>query len=377
MSKKTIGFLNLYNSPNLGPLTEKRTLGSTSFLGRFALMDFPLSCFTNSGIDGINILVKDNFRSVSKHVGSLKAWVNNTKRDMQNILLNEKGIRNPKDNTDLKCLLQNDWVLLENKPDAIIVMSAHILTQLDLRPIIEEHFEEERDITLVYKSIDNADESFSTSNVVKIKDGLISSYKKNNMKVKKANVSLETYIISMNALQMIFHNKEYMKLNSLKKVIEKIVSSKAMKVHAYEYKGYARCFDSFKHFVDYSFELLNYNVSKTLFGKTTDKDAWPIYTLTHNTPPTLYGEKAKVKNSFIANGALIEGTVENSIISRYVTVAKGAVVKNSIILTGSVIDKGAKVNNVVIDKYSTISQKVVVEGKKDSPLYLEQGSLLK
>ncbi len=377
MSKKVIGFLNLYNSPNLGPLTEKRTLGSTSFLGRFALMDFPLSCFTNSGIDDINILVKDNFRSVAKHVGSLKTWVNNTKRGMQNILLNEKGIRSPKENTDLKCLLQNDWVILENKPDAVILMSAHILTQLDLKPVIQEHFENEADITLVYKNIDDADVSFSSSNIVKVKDGLLVSHKRNNSKIKKANVSLETYIISTNALQMILHNKEYMKYPSLKKVLEKIVSSKAMDVHAYEYKGYARCFDSFKHFVAYSFELLNYDVSKTLFGKTSDKEAWPIYTLTHNTPPTLYGEKAKVKNSFIANGALIEGTVENSIISRYVTVAKGAVVKNSIILTGTVIDKGAKVNNVLIDKYSTISPKVVVGGKKDSPLFIEQGSLIK
>lgn len=377
MSKNVIGFLNLYNSPNLGPLTEKRTLGSTSFLGRFALMDFPLSCFTNSGIDGINILVKDNFRSVSKHVGSLKTWVNNTKRGMQNILLNEKGIRNPKDNTDLKCLLQNDWVLLESKPDAIALLSAHILTQLDLKPVIEEHFKNEADITLIYKNIDDADVSFSSSNIVKVKDGLIVGHRKNNSKTKKASVSLEAYIISINAVQMIFHNKEYMKLSSLKKVIEKIVASKAMDVHAYEYKGYARCFDSFKHFVNYSFELLDYDVSKTLFGKTIDKDAWPIYTLTHNTPPTLYGEKAKVKNSFIANGAFIEGTVENSIISRYVTVGKGAVVKNSIILTGTTIDKGAKVNNVLIDKYSTISPKVAIEGKKESPLYLEQGSLIK
>ena len=376
MTKKVIGFLNLYNSPNLGPLTEKRTLGSTSFLGRFALMDFPLSCFTNSGIDGINILVKDNFRSVSKHVGSLKTWVNNTKREMQNILLNEKGIRSPKDNTDLNCLLQNDWVLLDEKADAVAVLPAHIITQLDLRPVIEQHFETEADITLVYSSIDDANKTFSTSNLVKIKDGLVTSYKKNNKTVKKANVSLETYIISHSTLQMILHSKELLGLKSLKRVIEKFVLSKAIKVYGYEYKGYARCFDSFKHFVDYSFELLDYDVFKTLFGKAQDKE-WPIYTLTHNTPPTIYSDKAKVKNSFVANGAVVEGTVENSIISRYVSVGKGAVVKNSIILTGTYIDPGAKVINAVIDKYSHIASSGVVEGSENNPVYLEQGTLIK
>ncbi len=376
MSKKVIGFLNLYNSPNLGPLTEKRTLGSTSFLGRFALMDFPLSCFTNSGIDGINILVKDNFRSVSKHVGSLKTWVNNTKREMQNILLNEKGIRSPKYNTDLNCLLENDWVLLDEKADAVVILPTHIITQLDLRPVIEQHFETEADITLVYSMIEEADTTFSTSNLVKIKDGLVTSYKKNNKTVKKANVSLESYIISQSTLQMILHSKELMELKSLKRVIEKFVISKTIKVYGYEYKGYARCFDSFKHFVDYSFELLDYDVFKTLFGKAQDKE-WPIYTLTHNTPPTIYSDKAKVKNSFVANGAVVEGTVENSIISRYVTIGKGAVVKNSIILTGTYIDPGAKVINAVIDKYSHIASNGVVDGSENNPIYLEQGTLIK
>ena len=376
MSRKIVGFLNLYGAPSLGPLTEKRTLGSTSFLGRFALMDFPLSCFTNSGIDDINILLKDNFRSVSKHVNSLKAWVNNTKRAMQNILVNEKGIRNSKVNTDLQCLLENDWVLYDTKADAVIIMPSHIISQLDLRPVIDFHFENEADITLVYSSINNADTSFATSNIVKIKDDKVVSYKKNSGSVKSANVSLETYVISYNALQLILHNNEYSNLKSLKQAIEKLVLNKKLNIYGYRYDGYVRCFDSFKHFVDYSFELLDFNVSKTLFGKTNEK-SWPIYTLTHNTPPTLYGEKAKVKNSFVANGADVEGTVENSIISRYVKIGKGATVKNSIILTGTYIDPGAKVVNAVIDKYSHIAKNAVVEGKENDPLYLEQGTLIK
>ncbi len=376
MSRKIVGFLNLYGAPSLGPLTEKRTLGSTSFLGRFALMDFPLSCFTNSGIDDINILLKDNFRSVSKHVNSLKAWVNNTKRAMQNILVNEKGIRNSKVNTDLQCLLENDWVLYDTKADAVIIMPSHIISQLDLRPVIDFHYESEADITLVYSSINNADTSFATSNIVKIKDDKVVSYKKNSGSVKTANVSLETYVISYNALQLILHNNEYSNLKSLKQAIEKLVLNKKLNIYGYRYDGYVRCFDSFKHFVDYSFELLDFNVSKTLFGKTNEK-SWPIYTLTHNTPPTLYGEKAKVKNSFVANGADVEGTVENSIISRYVKIGKGAIVKNSIILTGTYIDPGAKVMNAVIDKYSHIAKNAVVEGKESDPLYLEQGTLIK
>ena len=372
MSKKVVGFLNLYDSPNLGALTEKRTLASTSFLGRFALMDFALSNFTNSGIDEINIMVKDNFRSVAKHVGSLKTWCNNTKIARQNILLNEKGIRSPKDNTDLESLLQNDWVMYEAKADAIIIQPAHVIAPIDFRPILDQHFESDADITIVYKHIEDADESFRCHNVLKIKEGRVVSVKKNSGANKSADVSLEAYVIGFNTLQSILHNPEYLKLKSLKKAIDKLVTSKEARVHAYEHKGYARSYDSLIHFVDYSFELLDYEIAKDLFLKD-----WPVYTVTHNTPPTLYSEHAKVKNSFVANGAVVEGKIKNSIISRYVTIGKGAVIENSIILTGTYIDAGAVIKNAVVDKYCHIVSKAVVEGKKTSPVYIEQGTLVK
>lgn len=372
MSKKVIGLLNLYDSPNLGALTEKRTLASTSFLGRFALMDFALSNFTNSGIDEISVLVKDNFRSVAKHVGSLKTWVNNTKTAYQNILINEKGIRSPKDNTDLECILQNDWVFYEAKSDVVVIQPAHIVAPIDFRPILEEHFDSDADITIVYQHIKNADESFRTSNILKIKDGKVVSSKKNTGKSKEADVSLETYVIGMNTLKSILHNSDYLKLKSLKKVIEKLISEKQVRINGCEHVGYARCFDSLLRFVDYSFELLDNEVAAELFS-----DEWPVYTVTHNTPPTLYGEHSKVKNAFVSNGSVVDGKIKNSIISRYVTIGKGAVIENSIILTGSYIDAGAVIKNAVIDKYCHVVSKASVEGKATSPIFIEQGTLVK
>jgi len=376
MSKKVIGFLNLYDSPNLGPLTKTRTLASTSFLGRFAVMDFPLSCFTNSKIDNINILVKDNIRSVAKHIGSLKTWVNNTKIGRQNILVNEKGLRDPKENTDVECLLNNDWVLYEAKADIVVIMPAHIVTQMDLRPIINEHIESGAEITMVYARIKNANEAFTTSNIVKIKDQKVIGLKLNSKRVKENNVSLETYIINTSTLYEMLHKKNYVQLKSIKKIVEALVMEGKKNIFGYEYKGYCRCFDTFEHFVDYSFELLNYDVSKELYGPTKDK-SWPIITLTHNSQPTLYGQFSKVKNSFIANGAKINGTVENSILGRNVIVEKGAVVKNSIILFGTKISSGAKVSYAMIDKYCSLEQKAIIEGKKEQLVYIPQGKIVK
>lgn len=370
MNNKVLGILNLYDSPSLGGLTRSRTLGSTSFLGRFALMDFTLSNFTNSEIDEINVLVKDSFRSVAKHAGTLKAWVNNTKIGRQNLLINEKGIKDPKYNSDLNALRENDWILYDTDVDYIVIAPAHILTQMDYRDVIRFHQEHNADVTICYSAIDNANESFLSSNVLTLDNDEVTSFVKNNGKNKKANVSLRTYIVSKDTLFKWLNHRDYKEATSLRMLLEGIVSDKEERVCGYEYKGYTRCIDSLENFMKYSFEFFDEDIATQVFRKD-----WPIYTITRNTKPAFYGPKAKIKNCFVANGAEVNGKVENSIISRYVIVEEGASVKNSIILTKCVIKKGVEVENAVIDKYSLIQNDVI--GLENQPVYISQGKKVK
>lgn len=370
MSKKVLGIVNLYDSPSLGGLTRSRTLGSTSFLGRFALMDFALSNFTNSHIDEINVLIKDNFRSVAKHVGTLKTWVNNTKIGRQNLLINEKGIKDPKYNSDLNALRENDWILYDVDVDYIAIAPAHILTQINFNDVIDFHEENEAEVTIVYKEIDNADESFLTSNVLTLEGNEIVSYKKNTGARKHANVSLRTYVVSKESFFKWLNHRDYRDATSLRMLLETIIEEKEEKVCGYKYEGYARCFDSFENFVKYSFEFFDVDVADSVFNKD-----WPIFTCTRNTKPAIYGPKAKVRNCFIANGAVVNGKVDSSIISRYVEIEDGAEVKNSIILTKCHIKKGVHVEHAVIDKYSIIENDVI--GQEDKPVYISQGKKVK
>ena len=88
--RKVIGFCNLHHSPQLGELTSSRPLASTSFLGRYAFIDFVLSNFSNSNIDEIGILVKDHARSLNKHLGFGNSWNINTKTGANVVMYNEK-----------------------------------------------------------------------------------------------------------------------------------------------------------------------------------------------------------------------------------------------------------------------------------------------
>ena len=370
MNNKILGILNLYDSPSLGPLTRSRTLGSTSFLGRFAIMDFALSNFANSHIDEINVLIRDNFRSVAKHVGTLKTWVNNTKIGRQNLLINEKGIKDPKYNSDLNALRENDWILYDAEADYVVITPAHILMSIDFREVINYHIANEADVTIVYKEIEDADKSFLSSNVLTLEDNVVVDYVKNKGAKAHANVSLRTYILSRESFFKWLNHRDYKDATSLRMLLENIIEEKEERVIGYKYEGYARCIDSLEKFVQTSFEFFDINIADSVFKKD-----WPIYTCSRNTKPTLYGPKAKIKNSFIANGANINGKVTDSIISRYVEIAQNADIKRSIILTSCKIAKGVRVENAVIDKYAIIENDVI--GQPDAPIYISQGKKVK
>ena len=101
-----------------------------------------------------------------------------------------------------------------------------------------------------------------------------------------------------------------------------------------------------------------------------------IFTKVQDAPPAKYLEGAQVTNSIVASGAIVEGNVENSILSRNVKIGKGAVVKNCVILQRCVIEPGAVLENVICDKFAYVSEGVRLSGTKYSPLVIEKNQKL-
>lgn len=369
--KGVLGILDCHNSCSLGELTMDRPLASVSFLGRYAICDFPLSNFCNSGIDNVGILVKEHQRSILKHLGNSMSWVNNTKMGHINVFYNEKGQVNPSYNTDLANLKENDWVIITSGCKYIVIQSADVITNTDLTPFIEEHIERGEKITTLYHEIDDADKQWFGGNTYEIdSDGYLISTKPNDGSEKKAKVALGTWIINRDALQTIFDESAKVSASwGLKEMMGYLAENGIFNIHCVKHEGYVRRMDSLQHYVDYSFELLNRDVAKQLFVPER-----PIYTTTHDTAPALYGVDSKVANSFVANGCVVEGEVENSIICRDVKVGKGAKVSNSILLSNVWVLDGANVDNVIIDKYSTVLEKHTIAGDKANLIYIRQGA---
>ncbi|HAK05591.1 MAG TPA: glucose-1-phosphate adenylyltransferase subunit GlgD [Firmicutes bacterium] len=367
--KKIMGLCNLHAPVTLNELTHARPIASTSFLGRYAFIDFPLSNFSNSGIDEVGILVRNQPRSILKHLGSTNVWNTNTKLGYEAIMYNEKFAHTQQYNHDINNIIANDWIFFDVKPDLFVIAPAHIIYPLDFNKMIAAHEATGADITILYAAINDGKVNFVEGDQLSISsEDHIDGMNINKGTKDQIFVSMETYVLDMLRLQRLLDiAKATSAFYSLRDIIAYVINHD-WKVIGYRHEGYVRHFSSMKQYRDHSLELLNYDIRKQLF-----LEDWPIFTVTHDTPPSKYGLQAQVKNSFIANGSRINGKVNNSIISRNVVIEEGAVVKNSIIFTDTKIGKNVRVNNAVIDKHVQIREVKDISGTEHDPLYVKQG----
>ena len=336
---KVIGLVNLHSDIEFAGLTERRPVASVSFLGRYGIIDFVLSNMSNSKIDAIGVMIQKKPRSLFKHLGNGNSWNFNQKAGGVSLLYNEKYANDPKYNHDINNLVENIHFLETSNSDYVVIAPAHIITTMDYNDVITAHEKSGASITMTYRKA----------------------------KRKRQNISLETYVINTKELLEIM--KKAHKISAfydLKDILGYLCDEK--QIHTYEYKGYARCLDSTAAYFKYSLEMLDIDISSRVF-----KSNWPIYTNTNDTPQTKYLENAKVKKSFVANGTVIDGTIENSIIGREVIIGKGAVIKNCVIFSGSKIAPNAVLENVIIDKRAKVEKKLELKGTENNPLYIKEG----
>jgi len=143
-----------------------------------------------------------------------------------------------------------------------------------------------------------------------------------------------------------------------------------LKVMVYRYTDYVRRITGLKSYYRISLELTDPDTTSKLFGRQT------IYTKIHDSPPVRYSIGCSAKNSFVADGCTIEGTVENCILFRGVVIEKGAVVRNSVIMQNTHVCAGADLECVVTDKDVTVTKGKKLAGDPEYPLYIKKKSVV-
>lgn len=367
MSALGIIFSNIHDE-NLPELTVKRTMGSIPFGGRYRLIDFPLSCMVNSNISKVGVITKNNYQSLMDHVGSGKDW--DLARKNGGLILLPPFSSNYSDSlyqTRLEALKGIVGFLNHSYEEYVVMTDCDCVYTMDYRKVIESHIEHKADVTLVYRETSKipqgtnyairCDENGAVLEISKI-DGISSNSKKKVL----ANIFVmkRTFLINL-ITDAIAHGHHHF-INLLMR------ARKGMRVFGYACESEIFHIDSMMGYYRTNMKLLDAKVRDSLFGDNA------VYTKVRDSAPTKYGSASIVNNSLIADGCVIEGEVENSILFRGVKVKRGAVVKNCILMQNTQVSENATVNCIITDKNVLIKERSILSGSDEHPFYLSKNA---
>ncbi len=368
-AKNVLGiiFSNAYDEV-LPQLTALRTMGSVPFAGRYRLIDFPLSNMVNAGISKVGVITKSNYRSLMDHIGTGKPWDLSRKREGMTLLppFSFANLGVPAGKAD--ALYGSISYISDSNKDYVLLTDCNIICNMDFSDMIKAHVAKNADITLAYAKgnppmIPGSCEFEIDENGKVLSDSLVECY------TGETNYSLKTMIIGRTLLERLLHEAHSARIDDFETIIGNNV--KHLNVYGYEVKGYVKVLESLQSYYDANMEILKSENRKQLFDAER-----PFFTKVRDQVPAFYGMESKVSNSLIADGCKIEGEVENSILFRGVTVAKGAKVKNAIIMQDSFVGENASVDSVIFDKKVIVKPNKKLCGDSNYPVYVGKGIVI-
>ena len=352
-------------------MVKLRAMASLPFASRYRLVDFVLSSMSNCGIDNIYILPNRNYMSLMDHLGTGREWDLARKNGGVHIFppFAESGNQVAPGRVGG---LNNVLRLLKDSTEKYVFMAdTNIAVNFDFNAMLAEHIATGADVTMAYNELTLPESALSNSDVGKdlfysfeIADGRITDISINSTEGKQ-NLSMN-YILMERELMIKLVSEAYSR--GLPHFIRDVLWAQRneLNLHAFKYEGYVSRIWSITSYFEENMKLLDDKNLDALFSGN------PIYTKVRDDNPTRYIAGAKVSNVMVADGCVIEGEVENSILFRGVKIAKGAKVSNCILMQDTVVEEGANLEYIISDKNATITAGKELKGTETYPVYIEK-----
>ncbi|MFA9380544.1 MAG: glucose-1-phosphate adenylyltransferase subunit GlgD [Acetanaerobacterium sp.] len=370
--KKILGiiFSNMHDEM-LRELTERRTMASVPFGGRYRFIDFTLSSFVNSNIESVGVITKSNYQSLMDHLGSGREWDLARKREGLYILPPFGNAGSGIYRGRIEALSGIMGFIRHSSARYVVLADCDMICNVDIKEMLASHIEREAEITIAYqKKVLNTDNSRDSTVLVCDNNGRVSDVMLNPGVEGEHCVSLNLMIMEKALLERLVVENMSRNLYSMEKDVLQAQASH-IRIFGYEYTRFCAKIDSMRDYYDANMLMLKKEVRDELFLQNR-----PVYTKVRDDMPVKYGLDSRASNSLIADGCVIEGEVENSILFRGVTVGKGAKVQNSIVMQDTTIGKKSVLNYCITDKDVTIKENRTLMGYLSYPVFISKGSVV-
>ncbi len=351
-------------------LTSHRAVASVPFGGKYRLIDFNLSNMTNSGIRNIGIIVNKNFFSLMDHVGSGKSWDLSRKNGGVHLLPPYIQSGRSMGHSEIEAIYSIERFLSDAREEYVLLSECGMVANIDYDPMIQQHIDTNADFTVMYVNNLNSEKrqdalAMKMNSEFRIEEFSISSCAKAGENIAVGAILTRRKLLMEVVEECISTNK----LNYMRNVFQPEV--KKYRCFGYHFQGYYSLISSQEEYFYANMSLLKKENREALFNSTK-----PIYTKVRDDMPSRYGLGSSVKNSLIAQGCVIEGEVENSIIAKGVTIGKGAKVVNCIIMQDTKVGDNATLGYVIADKDVVIKEGRTLFGYDTFPIYIPSEKVL-
>lgn len=364
-------FSNIHDK-NVSELTRRRTMASVPFGCRYRLIDFTLSNLVNSGITHVGVVTHYNYQSLMDHIGTGKDW--DLARSSGGIKILPPYItafanaQNSLYSTRLEAMKSMIEFISSCKEEYVLLSDCDVICNIDLSEMINAHITSGADMTIAVKrmyithDVRNVEivESDADGVITDISEanGIVTGYRDINLNI---TILHRTYLVNL-IMDAVAHGYD----SFTKDIVAKNLDNCDYRV--YRYDNYFAGINSLTDYYMCNMDLLSSSARDSLFNVKNR----PIYTKIRNSSPTVYEEGSSVKNSLIADGCVIHGTVENSILFRGVKVGKNTVIKNSILMQDTLIGENVSLNCVITDKDVVIRDGRTLSGHETKPFYIDK-----
>lgn len=355
------------NNRRMGELSRNRAISAMPVAGSYRSIDFSLSNMTNSHIQRVGVLTQYNARSLNEHLSSSKWW--DFGRKQGGLFIFTPSVT--ADNTSwyrgtADAIYQNLSFLKNSHEPYVVISSGDCVYKMDYNKVLEYHIGKKADVTIVCKEMP-AGTNVERFGILKLNDDCrVTEFEEKPYAALSNTISCGIYVIRRRLLiEMLERSAMEERYDFVTDVLIRYKNQK--RIYGYKMEEYWSNIATVEDYFKTNMDFLKPEVRNFFFRQYPD-----IYSKVDDLPPAKYNVGAKVSNSLISSGSIVNGTVEDSVVFKKTFIGNNCYIKNSIILNDVYIGDNTHIENCIVESRGTIRANSFYKGEDTIKIVIEK-----